>query len=797
VTADIVVDRIASATVVVTSATPVNPGQSVTFTATVTPALAAANGTVQFQDNGSSLGSAVPLSAGTASLSTSSLSSGSHTITALYSGNTLATPSAGTVTQAVRTPVTLSVGSSANPAIGRRVTISVTVGNGIATGTLTFKEGATTLDASPVSAGAASFTTTAFTLGTHTLTVEYGGDNLFAPASADFTFVVGPGVITATPASLQFAASKAGPHGALTAVTPPQDVSIVVDGPTPWTAVADQPWLRLTSASGIGRGAFTVAVVNPNDVIAGSTALTATVTVTSETGLTSSIPVTLTIDQANSQQPPIGVIDTPQDLATGLQGSIAVTGWAIDDVGVDRVEIWRDPVAGETTEIYGGPGPGTGKVFIATATFVRGARPDIVAAFPGYANVDRAGWGYLLLTYGLPNRGNGTYRLYAIAFDADGVSSTVLGAKTISVDNAHATKPFGTIDTPGLGATSNGTVINFGWALTPGSTCVIPDSNVQVSIDSGPLQSVTYGDVRPDIAGAFSGYTNAAAGGGHFVFDSSQLSDGVHTIGWLVTDSCGRAEGVGSRFFTVLNGATAVKAAGSGLMAALESRPASVPREWGLKRNGAAADLAAAEDGTRIVRMTQTERIDVQLPGDGFAAPDSLPAGSSFDPVTGVFRWQPAPGFFGVYDLSFTNGSSVVRLRVIVGPSARVVVDAPGGGSELSAHGFTIGGWAADLASLRGSGIDTVHVWAYAVEGSEPVQVQPGRPGAPGPVFVGAARVAGARPDVARLFGESFAQSGFTLTGTLPPGVYDLVVSAHSAAADRFDASQSVRVTVK
>ena len=44
---------------------------------------------------------------------------------------------------------------------------------------------------------------------------------------------------------------------------------------------------------------------------------------------------------------------------------------------------------------------------------------------------------------------------------------TLLGTRTITCDNAHATLPFGTIDTPGQGETVSGSAyVNFGWALT-------------------------------------------------------------------------------------------------------------------------------------------------------------------------------------------------------------------------------------------------------------------------------------------------------------------------------------------
>src|SRR5207237_3802423 len=85
----------------------------------------------------------------------------------------------------------------------------------------------------------------------------------------------------------------------------------------------------------------------------------------------------------------------------------------------------------------------------------------------------------------------------------------IIGTKTVIVSNNTATKPFGSIDTPAIGGDASGP--NFGWGLTPkvsgAATCKIQPSGVQVSIDSGPLQPVVYGDARTDIAGAFPGFS--------------------------------------------------------------------------------------------------------------------------------------------------------------------------------------------------------------------------------------------------------------------------------------------------
>jgi hypothetical protein len=82
--------KVATTTTLGESTNPIQAGQQVKFTATVSPS--AASGTVQFNDGNVSLGTA-KLTNGSASLSTSSLSVGVHTITALYSGDAIYAPS--------------------------------------------------------------------------------------------------------------------------------------------------------------------------------------------------------------------------------------------------------------------------------------------------------------------------------------------------------------------------------------------------------------------------------------------------------------------------------------------------------------------------------------------------------------------------------------------------------------------------------------------------------------------------------------------------------------------------------
>jgi hypothetical protein len=506
--------------------------------------------------------------------------------------------------------------------------------------------------------------------------------------------------LTARPSGLDFGATKSG--ATLVTTTPAQVVTVSYSSPgTPsWSATADQAWVQVTSGPGFGQ--FTIGIINPNDVIGGSTSLSATVTISDAAlGAHGTVPIHLTVKPAGATTPdtrPFGAFDLPIGDTT-LSGSFAVTGWALDDVGVDRVEIWRDLVPGETTEPFYSPGhPGHGKIFIANATFVEGSRPDIETSeqFRDYPFTYRSGWGYLLLSRGLWNQGNGTYTLYAFAFDKEGNVAT-LGSKRITVDNEHASKPFGAIDTPEYGRTAvSGGFWNYGWALTPNATppCTIRNGSVFMTLDSRPAVVVNYGAFRSDIAAAFPDFTNTNNSSGAYYIDTTQLSNGMHQIGWLVYDDCGRGDGVGSRFFWVSNPSADVAVSDSAATLAAPSpasdlapsRPLNTEAIAVRQLEGDWQRVPPTASGVRTIEVRQGGRIEVRLPPAGryvgFQTVNresrSLPVGSSLDAKAGVFYWQPAPGFLGSFDLRFDSASGSgdpVRVQVVISPSVPSLIE--------------------------------------------------------------------------------------------------------------------------
>ncbi|MGB8839964.1 MAG: Ig-like domain repeat protein [Aliidongia sp.] len=187
---------------------PGRTGQAVTFTTTVsTTGGVQPTGTVTVKDGTTTLGVG-SMTGGVASVAVVSLGAGSHSITATYSGDVnfvggTSPVVALTVNQGPATIAsTTNLASTANPAaLGHPVTFTATVSGtgGTPTGSVTFKDGSTTLGTSLLSGSAASITVAAFGAGSHSIVAIYSGDNTFlASISAVLPQTIDQGTATAT-----------------------------------------------------------------------------------------------------------------------------------------------------------------------------------------------------------------------------------------------------------------------------------------------------------------------------------------------------------------------------------------------------------------------------------------------------------------------------------------------------------------------------------------------------------------------------------------------------------------------
>ncbi|MEA2565281.1 MAG: hypothetical protein QOD49_458, partial [Actinomycetota bacterium] len=184
-----VVDHADTTTTVTSGKTPTVFGEPVTFTATVLPVVPGAGtptGQVQFFHDGSSFGTAT-VTSGQATSTISSLTAGTHPVTATYSGDPSFNLSTGATSQVVNPADTsVAVSSSLNASIvGQNVQFTATVtatapGAGMPVGTVQFKDGSTNIGVSQtLDGGVASVSTSSFTFGTHPITAQYAGNANF------------------------------------------------------------------------------------------------------------------------------------------------------------------------------------------------------------------------------------------------------------------------------------------------------------------------------------------------------------------------------------------------------------------------------------------------------------------------------------------------------------------------------------------------------------------------------------------------------------------------------------------
>lgn len=464
-------------------------------------------------------------------------------------------------------------------------------------------------------------------------------------------------------------------------------VSNTGTGALNWTAAKNVSWLTCTPSSGIN-GATIEVTIDPTGLGNGTYNDTITISDPAATDSPKMVTVYLTVKSASQNQATLGSFDTPDDNST-VRSSIPVTGWAVDDVGIEKVEIWRDPAAGE----------GSALIKIDEANLVDGARADVEASFPDYPGSYKAGWGYMMLTNFIPN--TGPFKIYAIATDASGKQTTI-GSKTITLDNDGAFKPFGAIDSPGQGGTASGaSFINWGWVLTPQPNSIPTDgSTINVFVDGQPVGKPTYGLYRKDIANFFPGYNNSNTASGYFALDTTQFNDGVYTIQWSAMDTGGNSDGIGSRFFTIQNSGTnrtAQRQTGRTHMhthlfrqasdldnVPFSRSPVSVKTGYNLDAAPQALQRNSRSDGSFSTAFRQLGRLEIHLtagnesksngPGStvylGYLEADGelrpLPIGSRLDSQNGVFYWHAAPGFYGEYELVFLEFKGTVRSKRLI-----------------------------------------------------------------------------------------------------------------------------------
>lgn len=320
----------------VTTSSPANYGDTTVINVHVASGGGVPSGYVTFMDGTTVIGQ-LPLNiSGDAALSVNNLSVGDHTINCFYNSDTWYASSSGSAPMSIVATTSTALVSSGSPtSFGSTVTFTATVSSGAGTpsGTVTFKDGATTIGSSAVDgAGEATLNISTLAVGSHTITAEFAGSGGWGSSASSS---VGHDVTQTTSTTLVSApvSSIFGNAVTFTATV----VSNNVSAGTPTGSVEFYEGATLLGTSPVnGAGQATY---NTSALSIGSHTITANFIGTN--GWQDSTDDVVHVVSATDTTPP----STPTNftaVAGPTSGRVTLSWTAsTDDSGISHYEIWR------------------------------------------------------------------------------------------------------------------------------------------------------------------------------------------------------------------------------------------------------------------------------------------------------------------------------------------------------------------------------------------------------------------------------------------------------------------------
>lgn len=287
----VAIQQASTSTALVTSKNPLTRGQELVLTATVSSDSPSLSNRVNFFDGATVLGSVALGADGTATLSVQNMTLGLHSLKAVYLGDTnhVSSPSS-EVPELVVQSSALSISSSVNPSVsGQNVVFTGQItGYPTPTGTLAFRDNGSLLaTVSLDDAGQASFATSSLTVGAHTVSITYSGDEHFSTTSVQLS----QNILQATTAITLSASDNPGTYGQALALF----ANIASNGSTATGKVAfTDRGVSLGSAllDASGRASFSTSTLRP-----GIHSITASYAGDGKAGTSVSQPLTLLVKQ--------------------------------------------------------------------------------------------------------------------------------------------------------------------------------------------------------------------------------------------------------------------------------------------------------------------------------------------------------------------------------------------------------------------------------------------------------------------------------------------------------------------
>ena len=656
----------ASTTVV---STPTNPsvfGQSVTFTSATTGGSGTPTGTVDFTDGATLLATVTLDGTGTATLTTSTLTAGSHGIVTVYSGDaTYASSTSATLPMTVNPATTNTSVTAAPPTsapLGQSVTFTATMtavapGAGTPVGTVDFVHGVTAIagcTSVPVNgSGTAACTTSTLAAGAYTIKATYtpiggnfsgsngtlpyaivappsiakafGAASILLNASTSLTFTItNPAANTVAEAGVAFTDSL--PAGLV--VSTPNGLSNTCGGTA--TAVAGSGSISLTNGTIATSSSCTLAVnitgtatgqyTNTSGAVTstnGGTGNTATdnLTVNSPPAITSANNTTFTVGSAGS----FNVTATGFPAPTFTKTGALPAGVTLSAAG----------------HLAGTPGAASGGDYPITITATNGVGTDATQSFTLHVTESPAITSGNSTTFAVGSAG--TFTVTAAGFPAPTLSEAGALPGGVSFNNGTGVLA----GTPLLGS---GGVYNITFTASNGVGTPATQS-FTLTVNEGPV--ITSSNSTTFTVGAAGTFTVTASGTPPPTYsESGALPTGVSFNAATHKIAGTPAAGTGG-VYNITLGAT------NGF-----GTPAS--QSFTLTVN----EAPAITSGNTTTFQAGVAATPFTVTATGFPVPTlsespALPGGVNFNTGTGVLSGTPAAGTGGNHSITFTASNGV------------------------------------------------------------------------------------------------------------------------------------------
>lgn len=238
-------------------------------------------------------------------------------------------------------------------------------------------------------------------------------------------------------------------------------------------------------------------------------------------------------------------LDSPQAGST-VFGLVEVTGWIGDDgQQCGTPPSWQacDPTIALVSriDVY------VDDVWVGTADLHQ-PRYDVLQAFPWWSGtpLERSGF---RASFDASTFANGVHEVSLMVYFSDNPDLGVeYGRRSVRITDRFNQAPLGELELPGPDQPMNGVYPITGWALDDSAI-----EKVEILVDGYPEAGAVTGIGRPDIAHRFPSHPGADRAGFIRMFDTTVLSNGLHTLAVKLTDDEGAVRVVGHRFVQVYN----------------------------------------------------------------------------------------------------------------------------------------------------------------------------------------------------------------------------------------------------